>query len=151
MVQSSCLRGARPAKKRSWTQAWGLQGTRLGRFFRACGETTLAEDPRVTDPLKRSEHIDWLYQEIARLAVTKTTAEWVELLHAEDIPCAPINSLDDLFSDNHLSSVGMFETRHTKHSGEIRSIRSPFIVNGKVSSAYRPDLEPPRLGEHSDS
>ena len=120
------------------------------RFFTACGESELAEDPRVTDPLKRSEHIDWLYQEIARLALTKTTSEWLELLNSEDIPCAPINSLDDLFTDSHLSSVELFESKQTHHSGEIRSIRSPFVVNGQVSSAYRPDLEPPRLGKHSD-
>ena len=119
------------------------------RFFNVCEESALAEDPRVTDPLQRSEHIDWLYQEIARIALTKTTNEWLEILEEEDIPCAPINDMDDLFNDTHLASVELFESRNTQHSGQIRNIRSPFVVNGQVSSAYRPDLEPPRLGEHS--
>lgn len=119
------------------------------RFFTACDESALASDPRVTDPLKRSQHIDWLYQEIARLAATKSTEEWLELLHAEDIPCAPINSLDDLFEDPHISSVELFEQIETQHSGQIRTIRSPFIVNNQVSREFREDLEAPRLGQHT--
>ena len=119
------------------------------RFFSVCGETDLAADPRVTDPLQRSEHIDWLYQEIARIAATKTTSEWLQILSEEDIPCAPINALDDLFNDHHLSSVGLFAEAHTQNSGAIRQIRSPFIVNGELSGDMGQDLEPPRLGQDS--
>ena len=121
------------------------------RFFTVCDEPDLAEDPRVVDPLQRSQHIDWLYQEIARLALTKTTAQWLDLLHAQDIPCAPISTLDDLFDDQHMTDVGLFQEVDTKSSGKLRQIRSPFIVNGVTSSEVRPDLAPPRLGEHNES
>ena len=121
------------------------------RFFKVCGEPELAVDDRVIDPIERSQHIDWLYREIARHAATKSTAEWLTLLASEDIPCAPVNTLEDLFADEHLLEVGLFEETDTVSSGRVRQVRSPFLVNGRTSTETRPDVEPPSLDQHGEN
>lgn len=119
------------------------------RFFALCGETELTRDSRVTDPVQRSEHIDWLYREISRIAATRTTEEWLEALESEDIPCARVNGLDDLFTDEHLEAVQLFEQAQSADNESIRQIRSPFIVNGKRSAQYHADTPAPHLGQNS--
>jgi crotonobetainyl-CoA:carnitine CoA-transferase CaiB-like acyl-CoA transferase len=118
------------------------------RFFEAVGEFDLARDPRVNDPALRSQHIDWLYQQVSRLAMTKKTDEWLALMAEQDVPCAPINTLADLLTDPHLSAVELFQTRNCEQLGAIRDIRSPFIVNGE-SSNRQADRSAPRLGAHT--
>ncbi len=119
------------------------------RFFNACANAPLAQDKRVTDPILRSQHIDWLYQQISMLAATKTTAEWLHLMSEEDIPCAPINSLDDLFADDHLQAVDLFQKLNSDKLGSICQIRSPFIVNGETFDGPQPNTAAPTLGEHT--
>ncbi len=116
------------------------------RFFRAAGRADLAEDPRVTNSEQRSEHIDALYQEIAGLAPERSSAEWLELLRAEDIPCSPVNTLEALMDDPHLVAVGMFEEIDDTRLGAIRQLRSPFRVSGEDTGAPAADTQAPGLG-----
>ncbi|NKB96929.1 MAG: CoA transferase [Pseudomonadales bacterium] len=119
------------------------------RFFTACDNAPLAQDERVTNPILRSQHIDWLYQEISSLAATKSTAGWLQLLSQEDIPCAPINSLDDLFADEHLQAVNLFQKLNSDKLGSICQIRSPFVVDGETFDQPRANTVAPSLGEHT--
>jgi crotonobetainyl-CoA:carnitine CoA-transferase CaiB-like acyl-CoA transferase len=121
------------------------------RFFRAAGREDLAEDPRVTDAEQRSLHIDSLYAEVARLALTRSSAEWLETLKAEDVPCARVNTLDELEHDPHLAAVGIFEELTDDTLGAYRQLRSPFRVGGKTGEASPETTgrRAPRLGEHS--
>ncbi len=120
------------------------------RFFRAAGREDLAEDPRVTDSEQRSLHIDALYEEIAKLALTRSSAEWLEILKAEDVPCARVNALEELERDPHLEAVGFFDELEDDTLGTYRQLRSPFRVsNGKSGTNEESGRRAPRLGEHS--
>src|SRR5215813_1130019 len=48
-------------------------------FFEAIGQTELLAEPRFATHAARHAHIDEIYQEVGRLFVTRTTAEWREL------------------------------------------------------------------------
>lgn len=121
------------------------------RFFNMSSRPELASDPRVTDPALRSEHIDTLYETIAAEALHRSTAEWLQLLQVEDIPCARVNALADLYDDVQLRAVGMFEDVSDPELGDIRQLRSPFQVNGERYNAASDNRRAPRLGEHSDA
>ena len=41
----------------------------------------------------------------------KTTAEWLEIFAAADVPAARYNTLDDLLEDPHLQDVGFWTLR----------------------------------------
>ncbi len=115
------------------------------RFVRLIGRGDLINDGRVTDPTLRSTNIDMLYKLVAEVAVTRTTAEWLELLNEHDIPCARVNQLDDLLEHPHLREVGMFHDLAHPTEGTLRSVRAPFNIHGASVEADRP---PPNLGEH---
>ena len=102
----------------------------------------------VCDPAKRSARIDELYRAVAAITPSKTTAEWLALLKTLDVPSAPVNSLDELFDEEHLNAVGFFQDMAHPTEGPLRVARTPFRVAGV---APEPDLPPPNLGEATDS
>lgn len=124
-----------PYSTRHWT-----------RFFKVCGEADWVTADKVIDPVLRSENIDELYGKIAELAIDRTTDEWLAVLGEQDIPCARVNSLDDLMTDEQLTASQMFTEMTDDRMGELREIRSPFEVDGKLSDN---NTVAPGLGEHT--
>jgi crotonobetainyl-CoA:carnitine CoA-transferase CaiB-like acyl-CoA transferase len=115
------------------------------RFFEIAGTPEHAQDPRFSDPVKRSENINALYAILAELVAQRTTAEWQELLKNADIPMAPILSADDLLEDPHLKAVGFFAEVDHPTEGPIRSVGIPVTFSrtpGSIRSLA------PRLDQH---
>jgi len=117
------------------------------RFFAAAGETALAGDPRVADPALRSQNINMLYAELARIVAGRTTAEWVALLKEADIPMSPVRTPDDLLDDPHLNAVDFFHRVSHESEGEMRTLGIPVTFSRTPGSVRR---LPPRLGEHTE-
>jgi crotonobetainyl-CoA:carnitine CoA-transferase CaiB-like acyl-CoA transferase len=116
------------------------------RFFELVGREDMKTDRRVTDPTFRSRSIDELYAMIEQATPSRTTQEWLTLLRQRDIPCAPVNRLDDLFDDPHLNAVGMFNQFTHPSEGAMRGVRTPFNVEGCAS---RPDVPAPQLSANA--
>lgn len=108
------------------------------RFLELIGQDELAKDARVTDSVERSRNIDMLYGIIEAAAPSRTTDEWMTVLRERDVPCARVNDLEDLFDNEHLREVGMFQ--HVDHptEGEVVSVRSPFRIEGEAAGSDRP-------------
>ncbi len=53
-------------------------------------------------------HIDEVYRPCADTLKTRTTADWVALLDAADIPVMPLNDIESLLDDPHLNESGFF-------------------------------------------
>ncbi|MCU0944661.1 MAG: CoA transferase [Rubritepida sp.] len=116
------------------------------RFFAAIGEPDrMTRDPRFADHATRTRHIDAIYAEFAAILATRTTAEWLELLRAADIPCAPVHTLESLRADPHLAAAGFFTTEHHPSEGALTRMAAPvrFGAHGEI-----PRAPAPRLGEH---
>ncbi|HSI19152.1 MAG TPA: CoA transferase [Sphingomonas sp.] len=113
------------------------------RYLRMIGNDALADDPRVVESEQRSHHVDMLYGIIAAESPARTNAEWIALLRDADIPHAPVNRMEDLLDDPHLTSAGMFRWLDHPREGRIRSMRPPFAVQGRDEL---PDRPAPRLG-----
>jgi crotonobetainyl-CoA:carnitine CoA-transferase CaiB-like acyl-CoA transferase len=94
----------------------------------------------------RSERIHELCQVIDEAMPARTTAEWLVLLRAADIPCGPINTLDDLFDEPHLRSSGFFRTEQHPTEGKLKVTRHPIDFACISEEDTRPA---PRIGEHS--
>ncbi len=76
----------------------------------------------------------------------RTTAEWLELLRAHDIWCAPVNSLGETFEDvavKHIAPVLEFD--HPR-AGRVRVLKHPVRYSSGEATLRRP---PPDLGEHT--
>jgi formyl-CoA transferase len=116
------------------------------RFFELAGRTDLAADPRFGDVNSRSANIAALYDELEKIAPMRGTQEWLELLRQAQIPCGPINTLDDLFDDEHLRAVGLFAAVEHPSEGRIAAVRPPV---GFSQSPSELRLPAPLLGQHS--
>lgn len=116
-------------------------------FFAAIGREELGTDPRFVDIGARTAHIDALYEHLAQAIAGRSSAEWLELLERLDIPVAPMNELEDLFEDPHLSQTGHFVALHDESLGDV-----VFPTSG-VRFDDRPNAVgmAPRLGEHTRS
>ncbi len=117
------------------------------KFCRILGVTELAWDPRFkTNPLRvknRKECIEIL----APILKTRTRDEWLEMLNAEAIPCAPINTMDEVFRDPQVLHRDMLVEVEHPAAGKIKMVGIPIKYSETKASIYRP---PPLLGEHTD-
>lgn len=103
---------------------------------------TLVNEAWVMCASQRSARINELYEVLAKHLPTRTTEQWLSIFNELDIPCTPVNSMEDLLTDKQLQDVEFF--REIKHptEGNIRSIRTPFWVDGVEQ---RPDTPAPSL------
>jgi crotonobetainyl-CoA:carnitine CoA-transferase CaiB-like acyl-CoA transferase len=115
-------------------------------FFAAAGrQVEFDADPRLHDAGARAGDYDGAYGAVARIVATRTTAEWLALFEANDIPAIALNDLQSLIDDPHLAAVGFFRDLDHPSEGRIRTMESPARF-----SRTQPGLRraPPRLGEH---
>ncbi len=117
------------------------------RFFEAAGKPELAKDSRVTDQVLRSRNIHELYRILAEIVAERTTAEWVELLGAADLPIAPVLSPEDLLHDEHLLALNFFRRETHPSEGEVRTIGIPVRFSRTPGEIRR---HAPRLDEHRE-
>ncbi|TCT04981.1 CaiB/BaiF CoA transferase family protein [Aquabacter spiritensis] len=94
-------------------------------FFEAVGRDDWARDPALAADAERAAMIGILYARLDACLPERTTADWLALLRALDIPCAPVNSLDALLEDAHLKAVGLFQKEDHATEGPLLRVRSP--------------------------
>ena len=76
----------------------------------------------------------------------RTTAEWLDILRAHGIWCAPVNTLNETFDDVALKHIApVLEFDHPR-AGRVRVLKHPVRYSSGVATLRRP---PPELGEHT--
>ena len=118
------------------------------KFCKILGvEATLLMDPRFATNAERTAHRVELIDEIEKILVRRTAAEWVEELVAAGIPAGPINFPDEALTDEQIIARRMIVELDHPLLGVVKSIAAPmrFETNGPTYRRY-----PPRLGEHND-
>ncbi len=114
-------------------------------FCQAVGQPEWADDERFKVGASRSKHRDLLCGMVAELMLTRTMHEWIELLEANNVPCGPINNIDQVFEDPQVQHRGMrIGMQHA--SGPISLLASPMRFG---DTPVRYELPPPLLGEHT--
>ena len=119
----------------------------FGRFCDVAGCPQLAQDPRFAANAGRVRHRDTLVPLLAERLRQRSRAEWLALLEAAQVPCGPINDLDDVFADPQVRERGMTTTQAHPHSDALRLVASPMKLSATPVQLRRP---PPLLGQHTD-
>jgi crotonobetainyl-CoA:carnitine CoA-transferase CaiB-like acyl-CoA transferase len=118
-------------------------------FRRTCevvGRPDWAEDPRFLTNEERVRHRDELVPLLDAAFATKPADEWIASLEAVAVPCAPIRSIDEVFTSP--EGAPLVESVDDPTRGTTLSlVRSPIRLDGEAPSTRRP---PPLLGEHTD-
>lgn len=116
-------------------------------FFDAIGQPEVFEsDKRFSDAAERAKHYDEVYGVVAEQFATKTTAEWLDLLNAYDIPCMPLHTLESLIEDPHIQAVGLIEDQVHPSEGNIKVMRVPSRWSSADVSLRH---HAPRVGEQT--
>ncbi|WP_405182930.1 CoA transferase [Nocardia sp. NBC_01377] len=95
---------------------------------------------------QRAARIDVVYARLAETFAERTTDQWLELLRALGIPCAPVRSLDELFDNPHLNDAGFFETVESSY-GPLRFPGPPTWFSRTPGRVAGPA---PRLGADTE-
>jgi crotonobetainyl-CoA:carnitine CoA-transferase CaiB-like acyl-CoA transferase len=115
-------------------------------FFTLARRPDLLADARFKSLGSRLRHIEMLYEELGKIAATRTSAEWLAVLDQHNIPAMIVNSLDTLLRDPHLEAVGFWKVVEHPSEGTIRLPGIPTTYSRTPGDLRR---LPPRLGEHS--
>ena len=119
-------------------QAFGL--------FDVIGRPELKTDLRFSSVPARFANVTAYFEVRMEGLKRKTTAEWLELFDAADVPAMPYHTLDSVLDDPHLADIGFFEIKDHPTEGRTRSMRLP----NKWSCGTREGWTPaPKLGEQS--
>jgi len=120
-----------------------------GQFRRFCelAGLAIADDPRFIDNKARLANRDALVALIAAAMKTRTTAQWMQELEREGVPCGPINTIDEVFADEHVRHRGLrFDLPHA-HAPSVPQVANP-IRFSRTDIEY--GLPPPVLGQHTE-
>lgn len=86
------------------------------------------------------------FEIIAEPLAQKTTAEWLPLFGAAEVPVAPVNEPDDGLIDAQVAHNGIYSEMETP-LGTVRAPRYPMTVDGHRLTPRGPA---PSLGQHND-
>jgi crotonobetainyl-CoA:carnitine CoA-transferase CaiB-like acyl-CoA transferase len=117
-------------------------------LFGAVEHPELAGDARFNSIAARTANIDALYEWLAGVLKTRSTAEWTARLDAADVPNGKVNDLMGVVRDPYLREAGFFQK--LDHPTEGRLTTMPFPVS--FSETVPDQNEPPvHLGEHTEA
>jgi crotonobetainyl-CoA:carnitine CoA-transferase CaiB-like acyl-CoA transferase len=106
------------------------------------------DDERFKTPAGRVKYADARLELAADVLKHRTSAEWIARLDAEQVPCAPILSREELLTDPQIAANGLIVESTHPHAGAMRQPR-PAARFGVTPSELRTFA--PLLGEHTDT
>lgn len=137
----------RPVRtKDGWITMLPYSGDNWCTFFETVGHPECIEEFSVRDPVLRASNIDKIYDRMSEIALSRTTAEWEELLLRIDVPHAAFAKMTEVAEQPHLQAVGMFVDLDHPTEGRIRQARPSARFSESPAGIRR---LPPRLGEHT--
>lgn len=114
----------------------------FGKLAGALGHPEWIKDPRFVTNAARVEHRDTLLAEVEAIFATRAKGEWIDLLEAEGVPCAPINTLPEAVGHEQADALGMIQP---VPGDDFSLVALPLSFDGARPSIRR---APPAVGQH---
>ena len=116
------------------------------RLCQAIGMPGLADDPRFARNPQRVEHRGELIDILTEIFLQRDTAAWMTLLIDAGVPCAPVQTIDQVFLAPQVIAREMVVEVPHPTAGTIRMAGLPVKFSGTPASIR---LAPPLLGQHT--
>ncbi len=117
------------------------------RFCATIGMADLADDPRFAKNADRVEHRRELIDSLSEMFKSGSTAHWLLVLNEGDVPCAPVQTIDQVFAAPQVRHRNMLVEVDHPSAGRIKLTGTP-VKFSSTPAAVR--LPPPLLGQHND-
>ncbi|MFH1652381.1 MAG: CoA transferase, partial [Chloroflexota bacterium] len=95
--------------------------------------------------LENKKEFDRLVQE---KLMDSPAEDWLELMHVEDIPAAPVNSLDKVLADPQVEQRHMVLELEHALGGKVKLVGNPLKMPGSIDDTFYD--APPVLGQHNE-
>lgn len=96
------------------------------------------EDERINNPKGRRANRQYMQERLETYIGAETTEYWLELFNNNDIPVAPVNELEDLQKDPHLTAAKFFQKRTHPTEGDYWEMQPPIKFNGVPEKEIMP-------------
>jgi formyl-CoA transferase len=117
------------------------------RFCAAVGEGALIDDPRFSNNAKRVENRSALIALLSAMFSKRDNDTWFQLLTQAEVPCAPVQTIDQVFhAPQVLHRKMLLEVDHPT-AGKIRMAGIPVKFSDTPAAVRKP---PPLLGQHNE-
>ena len=117
------------------------------RFCRALSLEHLIDDERFRRNADRIEHREELEAILSERFRQFTSAEMLGILEAADVPCGPINNLEQVFNDPQVQHLGLHQSVEHPTIGKLDVTGIPYRFSATPGEIRLP---PPLLGQHTE-
>jgi crotonobetainyl-CoA:carnitine CoA-transferase CaiB-like acyl-CoA transferase len=121
--------------------------TQFAKLCAVLGCPEIAGDERYAKNANRVRHRDALLPLLQQRLVTRSVAQWVEVLQPEGVPCGPVNSIAQTFANPQVIHRQMRVDLPHPLAGSVPSVANPIKFSG---TPIQYGEAPPTLGQHSD-
>jgi crotonobetainyl-CoA:carnitine CoA-transferase CaiB-like acyl-CoA transferase len=121
--------------------------TQFAKLCAVLGCPEIAGDERYAKNANRVRHRDALLPLLQQRLVTRSVAQWVEVLQPEGVPCGPVNSIAQTFANPQVIHRQMRVDLPHPLAGSVPSVANPIKFSG---TPIQYGDAPPTLGQHSD-
>lgn len=117
-------------------------GQQMSKTLNAVERPEWKEDfKQMRDPVAMANEF---FRRVGEVVAQKDTAHWLRVFAEQDVPAAPVFSLDEFLTDEQVEHNRIF-AEVPSHVGPIRTARHPAQFDGRLMTAR---FGPPRVGEH---
>ncbi|HEU5464742.1 MAG TPA: CoA transferase [Candidatus Binatia bacterium] len=117
------------------------------RFCAAVGEGALIDDPRFSNNAKRVENRSALIGLLSVMFSKRDNDTWFQLLTQAEVPCAPVQTIDQVFQAPQVLHRKMLLDVDHPTAGKIRMAGIPVKFSDTPAAVRKP---PPLLGQHNE-
>jgi formyl-CoA transferase len=116
-------------------------------LFEVVGKKEWKSDPRFVNRKSRIENYEELSTALKEIFRRGDRDDWIRCLREKDVPCAPLNTLDEVFQDPQVREYGFpVEVEHPR-MGTVQLVGSAIDLS---RTPPRIKTAPPMLGEHNN-
>ncbi len=113
---------------------------------RALGRPEWLDDPRFATPAGRVKYADARLKLTAEVLRTKSSAEWLARLDAEQVPCAPVLRREEMIAHEQVIANELIVESEHPHAGRMREPRPAARFERTPAELRAPA---PLLGQHT--
>lgn len=116
------------------------------RFCQAIARPDLTDDPRFANNSKRVQNRTALIALLTEIFLSRPNESWLKLLHDAEVPCAPVQTIDQVFQAPQVLEREMLVDVEHPTAGKVPMAGIPVKFSVTPASVRLP---PPLLGEHN--
>ena len=111
------------------------------------GLQELLDNPLYSTHKKRIKNGEEISEKLREAFLKKERDEWIEEMNKARVPCGPVNTMEEVFSDPHFIHRGLVKEIDDPELGKIKQVPFPVKFSETPAEVKSP---PPKMGEHTE-